>query len=372
MIYLDNAATTRMYDEVIDAEKDIEKNYFANPAAIHSFGMESENLLKETRKKIAKYLGCDKDEIFFTKGATESNNIAIKSFESKDNEAITSNLEHASIYNTYRNSNYSKVHYIKNDDNGIFDLDDLISKINDRTKIVSLIEVNNEIATINDIKSIAKKIKDINKDIIVHVDGTQAFGKIRRNVKDSLIDIYTFSSHKIHGPKGCGGMYINNDILKFIKPVLEGGNQEKVSSGTVNVPAIYAMGIALNLILEKSDYEKIGEIKNYFIDRLEEIDGIKIIAKDANTSNYILNCCFSNIKAEVLLHFLEQEEIYVSSGSACSHGKSSRILDNINVSDKFKDGSIRFSFNEFITKSDIDKTMDVLKESIKTIREVYR
>ncbi|MDO4593877.1 MAG: cysteine desulfurase family protein [Tissierellia bacterium] len=371
MIYLDNAATTRMYDEVIDIESEMQKKYFANPASIHSFAMECENLIKDTKEFIAKYINAKPDEIFFTKGATESNNIAINSFSSDKKEAITSKLEHASVYESFKNSNYKDIFYVKNDKNGVFDLKDLENLITENTSLISLIHVNNEIATINDIEEIGRVIKTKNPNTIFHVDATQSFGKIKIDVKKAKIDIMSFSAHKIHGPKGLGAIFIKKDIINKLRPVLYGGRQEIVSSGTQNAPSIVAFKKALEIIDKRSNYEKIGEIKKYFIDRLNEIEDKKIISNINMSSNYILNCAFKNIKSEVLVHFLEDEKIYVTSGSACSHGKKSRILENINIGDEYIDGSIRFSFDESITKKDIDKTIDVLKYAIKFIREVY-
>lgn len=371
MIYLDNAATTKMYEEVIEAEKYVELNYFANASALHSFGMDAENLINKTRKIIAKEINANDNEIFFTKGATESNNIVISSFASKDNEAITSSLEHSSVLDTFNNNEYKKVIFLKNDDKGYIDLEDLKSSLNENTRIVSIIYVQNEIGTIQEIQKISNIIKSYNKNIFFHIDATQALGKIECNVKKLGVDSLSFSAHKIHGPKGIGGIYINKKFLSKLDPILYGGRQERVSSGTYNTPAIYAMGKALELIKNKNSSNHVKQLNLYLRQLLtNQVEDILIVSPLQEVSYYILNVCFANIKSEVLLHMLEDEEIYVSSGSACSRGIDNRILENLKVSSRFLDGSIRFSFSEDINKEDLDKTVKVLKNSIDIIRKV--
>jgi cysteine desulfurase len=371
MIYLDNAATTRMYDEVIDAEKEVEKNFFANPTALHSFGMQAENLIKESKDIIAREINSSASEIFFTKGATESNNIIISSFNSDKNEAITSSIEHPSVYDAFVNSDYKKVTFLKNDRQGFIDLEHLKNSLTKDTKLVSIIYVNNEIGTIQNIREISKIVKQYNPNIFLHIDATQALGKEVCDVKKLKVDAMSFSGHKIHGPKGIGGLYINKNMLGQIKPLLYGGRQEIVSSGTLNTPAIYGMGKALEIMISKKEGEYIKELNIYLRNLiLDKIDDIYVISPLENVSYYILDVCFANIKAEVLLHMLEEEEIYVSSGSACSRGEDNRVLTNLGVDKRFIDGAIRFSFSSDITKADLDKTVEVLKNSIEIIRKV--
>lgn len=372
MIYLDNAATTRMYDEVIDYEKEFEKKYFANPAALHSFGSKVEEKVDDARSKLAKYIGASESEIYFTKGATESNNIVIKSFESEKNIAITSKIEHSSVIDTFHNSNFKKVKFIENDKFGFLKLDNLESLIDDDTKLVSIIYVQNELGSIQDIKKVAKIIKKKNKDVFLHIDATQALGKIDIDVKNLGIDAMSFSSHKIHGPKGIGGLYINKEKKSKIRPYLFGGRQEKISSGTLNAPAVCSFAKALELSKDKENYSYIKDLNIYLRNKiLDRISGVHVNSALENTSPYILNISFSKIKSEVLLHMLETDEIYVSSGSACSKGKDNRILEAIGLGDEFIDGSLRFSFSHDITKKDLDKLLDGLSEHIEEIRMVF-
>lgn len=372
MIYLDNAATTRMYDEVIDIEKDFEKNFFANPSALHSFGMNVENKVRDARKIIASYINANENEIYFTKGATESNNIIINSFANEKNTAITTKIEHSSVIDAFENSFYKKLKLISNDDKGFIDLESLENLIDEDTKLVSIIYVQNEIGSIQDIRKISDIIKSKNKDILFHIDATQALGKISCDVKKLGVDAMSFSSHKVHGPKGIGGLYIKNSFKNKIKPLLFGGRQEIFSSGTTNAPAIYSFAKALELSNKKEDYSYIKDLNTYFREKIiDRFSGYHINSPCENSSPYILNIAFEKIKSEVLLHMLEDDEIYVASGSACSKGNNNRILSALNLDKKYMDGAIRFSFSHDISKKDLDFVLDKLYEYVEEIRKVF-
>lgn len=368
MIYLDNAATTKMSDKALEAYVDVCKNFFANPSALHSYGMEAENLIKDTKKYIAGLISANESEIFFTKSATESNNIAIKSF---DGDAITSKIEHPSVHESFKHSHFENVIYVENDRYGFIDEDDLKKKLSDKINFISFIYVNNETGTIQDMKKLSQIIKDFKKDIVIHVDATQALGKITCDVNELGVDMMSFSAHKFHGPKQLGGLYIKRNIQAKIKPLLDGGYQEIISSGTNNPPAIHAAGIALKEQIESKEYDYIKSLNSYLRDLIaKNIEDVYIISPEESFSPYILDVAFSNIKAEVLLHMLEEEEIYVSSGSACSKGDESRILKALGVDKKYIDGAIRFSFSKDISKEDLDFTVEILKRSIEMIRMV--
>lgn len=370
MIYLDNAATTKMYKEAIEAEIEVAENFYANSSSIHSFGMESENLIKETKNIFAKVINAKENEIYFTKGASESNNIVISSFASLENMAITTSIEHSSVFDAFNNYKYKKVIYLKNDKYGFVDLEDLKNKLNDNIKLVSIIYVNNEIGTIQDIEKISKIIKDYDENICLHIDATQALGKIDCNVKKLSCDTMSFSAHKFHGPKGLGGLYISNKFIGKIKPIIYGGRQQVISSGTDNHQAIYAAGVALKKQIEDKEYAYIKKLNSYLREKINShISDSYIISPENDSSPYILDVAFKNIKAEVLVHYLEDSEIYVSSGSACSKGEDNRILKAIGLDKAYIDGAIRFSFSSYISFEDLDKTADVLKSGIEMIRE---
>lgn len=369
MIYLDNAATTQISKKSQEARDFAENTYFSNSSSLHSFGMKSEELIDESKKIIGKVINANPNEIYFTKGATEANNIVISSFSGDNSKAITTSIEHSSVFDSFNSYPYKEVIYLKTDRHGFIDLEELKEKIDDDVKLVSIIYVNNEIGTIQDITSISKVLKD--KNIILHIDATQALGKIDCDVKKLGVDLMSFSAHKFHGPKGVGGLYVKKNILPKLKPVLFGGRQQVISSGTDNHPAIYAMGVALNEHMENFDRESVKNLNLYMRNEiLNNIEGIEINSPDDNFAPHILSVAFKNIKSEVLLHMLEQKEIYVSSGSACSKGNNNRILEALGVDDAYKDGVIRFSFTDTTSKEDIDKTIKVLKNSISEIRKV--
>ena len=211
------------------------------------------------------------------------------------------------------------------------------------------------------------------RDIVIHIDATQALGKIDSDVKRLGVDLMTFSAHKFHGPKGVGALYVKSNLIDKMRPVTLGGRQQLVASGTDNHPAIYAMGLALEETLRRNKTSYLMELNLHMRSLIEDnIDNILILSPKENSAPHILTVCFENIKSEVLLHMLEQEKIYVSSGSACSKGNNNRILDALGVEDKYKDGMIRFSFSEEISKDDIDFTVEVLKKSVETIRMVMQ
>ena len=263
MIYLDNAATTKMYREVIEKEMDVLENYYANSSAIHSFGMESENLIKKAKDIFAREINCKESEIYFTKGATESNNIVVNSFSTSENKAITTSIEHPSIYDAFTNSNYKDVIFLKNDNEGFVGLNHLRESLDEDVRLVSIIYVNNETGVIQNIREISKIVKDFNKNICLHIDATQALGKISCDVDKLGVDVMSFSGHKFHGPKGVGGLYIRSEFLPKIKPVLYGGRQQIISSGTDNHPAIYAAALALEMQLDEKEYEYISKSNIY-------------------------------------------------------------------------------------------------------------
>ncbi|MDO5047384.1 MAG: cysteine desulfurase family protein [Anaerococcus sp.] len=372
MIYLDNAATTKMSKKAIEAEVEVLENFYANASAIHSYGMESENLIKKARSYIGKVINAKASDIYFTKGATESNNIVIASMAADDSSALTSRLEHSSVYDAFNNYHYKKVVFLKNDENGAIDLEDLKAKLSKDIRLISLIYVNNETGSIIDIKAISKIVKAYDPNILIHIDATQALGKISCDVIDLGVDLMSFSAHKFHGPKGLGGLFVSKKALGKIKPILFGGRQEIISSGTQNHPAIVASARALEEVIEEDKYDYIASLNKYLREGISKnINDYKIISPNEAYSPYILSVAFKNIKSEVLVHILEDEQIYVSSGSACSKGTNNRVLEALGVEEEYIDGVIRFSFSADISKKDLDKTIKVLKEGIKMIREVF-
>ncbi|QQK07437.1 cysteine desulfurase family protein [Miniphocaeibacter halophilus] len=375
MIYLDNAATTKVDDSAIEKMIDVMKNNFGNPSALYDFGHKAEKILNNARKFLADSLGVKEKEVYFTSSGTESNNIAILGNYSgnKNDEYITSEIEHSSVFNPYHEISERKVIILKVNSNGFINLDDLENAVNENTKLVSIMHVNNELGTIQDLEKIGEIIKRKNKNTIFHVDGIQGFGKIPIDINKCKIDLYTISGHKIHGPKGIGAIYIRENVK--VKPILFGGGQERnISPGTENMPGIVALGEMSKIAYEniENNFKKVYNIKKYLMEKLLNIEDTIINSTLENSSPYILSVSFKDIRAEVLLHYLEMEEIYISTGSACGKNKKSRVIEAINLPKGYEDGTIRISFSKYTTIEEIDVFYNSLVKYIKEIRSVIR
>ena len=378
VIYLDNAATTRMYDEVIEYIDIVNRNTYGNPSSFHRIGIEAERILKEARNIIGHSLSCDKGTVYFTSGGTESNNLAIKGFveanKRNGNHLITTKIEHPSVLELYKyySVNGYDVDYIDVNEYGYLKLDELRRKINNNTILISIIHVNNEIGTIQSIKEISSLKNSINKDVVIHVDAVQAFGKIQTLPEKDGIDLMSISSHKIHGPKGVGALYVNKNIK--IKPIILGGGQEfKLRSGTENTAGIAGFSRAVEIAASgmKSNFLKIDSLKNLFLENLRASisdEKYRVVSPSGGTP-YILNISFTNIKAEVLLHHLDEKGICVSTTSACSSRSKDRshVLKAIGLKDYEIEGAIRISFSSFNTEEEILKAVEEIKKILPKI-----
>lgn len=380
MIYLDNCATTRIRKEVLEELYESFNDSFANPSSLHRLGLKTEKKIKESREIIADYLKVDSKEIFFTSGGTESNNLAIQSIIKnslrKGNHIITTKIEHPSVLNIMKDFEEKglNITYLEVDNDGRIDTEQLENCISQDTILISIIHVNNEIGTIQDIKRINEIIEERNPNTLLHLDGVQSFGKIDFDLRQLGVDTYSFSGHKVHGPKGIGGLYVRERLK--LNPIIFGGNQESgLRSGTENVQGIIGLGAAVRILSSNSEKESkhIADLKSYISKRLlEEIDYIKINTPLYDSSPYILNVSFLYTKGEVLLHYLEEKDIYVSTGSACSskgHDKS-HVLLAIGLGNQEMEGSIRICFSYENTMGDIDCVVDCIKESVKDIRKI--
>lgn len=381
MIYLDNCSTTKPREEVIKKISESMVEDFGNPSSLHRLGMKAEKKIKEAREYIARYLNVNTSEIYFTSGGTESNNIAIQSAVNKQqkrgNHIITLKIEHPSVLNImkfYERQGF-EVTYLNVDKNGSIYLEELEESIKDNTILVSIMHVNNEIGIIQPISEIGKIIKKTNPNTLFHVDGVQGFGKVDILLKSSFIDSYSFSGHKIHGPKGIGGLYINRE--NTYSPITFGGNQEKgLRSGTENLTGIIGFGEAVRIMTEKfkDESDHVYKLKVYLMDRIKQsIEDIKFNTFiDERFSPYILNISFNNIRGEVLLHYLEDKDIYISTSSACSSKGSdkSHVLKSICLNNDEIEGAIRFCFSYENTIEDMEYTVQILKKSIAEIRQI--
>lgn len=381
-VYFDNSATTRAFDEVRDIVAKTMTIDYGNTSSRHMKGVEAENYIKTAREEIAKTLKVKDKEILFTSGGTESNNLALigtaLANKRAGNHIITSCVEHASIYNTtaFLEELGFRVTYLPVDHNGHVSLDALREAICDDTILVSIMYVNNEIGAVEPIEEIAKIIKEKKPSVYFHVDAIQAYGKYVIRPKKQGIDLLSVSSHKIHGPKGVGFLYIRNGVK--IKPLIYGGGQQAgMRSGTENVPGVAGFGAAAKEMYtdHAAKVAKLIELKDYMTDRLGEIEGTVINSKKGEASApQIVSVSFAGVRSEVLLHALEDKGIYVSSGSACSsnHPGISGTLKGIGVAQKLLDSTIRMSFGMFNTKEEIDYTIDTLKELVPVLRRYQR
>ncbi len=374
-VYLDNSATTKPSKEVIKAMMNMYEEDFGNPSSLHKMGLEAEKKVREVRKIIGKSLGFNEKEIYFTSGGTESDNLAllgIKSKKKNQSHIITTKVEHPAILETCKRleSQGYKIDYLSVDKDCNINLEELKSLLTEDTLLVSIMSVNNEVGTILDILGASEIIKN-NSNAYFHTDAVQALGKIK--IDDFPFDLISISGHKIHSSKGIGAIGIKKSIN--IKPIILGGGQEKnIRSGTENVPGIIGLGKAVSSINENlyDDIEYVGKLKTYLKRGLiENVDDI-VINTPENSSNFILNVSFLNVRGEVLLHILEQDGIMISTGSACSSGKKggSHVLKAMGKSQKEIEGAIRFSLSKYNTFEEIDYTISKVKEGVAKIRKL--
>ncbi|MBD5136311.1 MAG: cysteine desulfurase [Lachnospiraceae bacterium] len=379
--YLDNSATTKVYDSVKDIMIKVMTEDYGNPSSLHMRGLEAEKYIKQAREDIASILKCQEKEIFFTSGGTESNNMAVigaaMANRRKGNHIITTAIEHPSVLAPleFLENQGFKVTRIGVDENGVISADEVKEAICDDTILISIMYINNEIGSIQPIDDVADIIAAKNPDIIFHVDAIQAFGKLKIYPKRQHIDLLSVSGHKIHGPKGVGFLYVKDKIK--VSPVIYGGGQQKgMRSGTENVPGIAGLSVACvesyrNL---NEKIQKITNLKDYFTDSISKLDGIRINSRKGNDgAPHIVSVSFEGVKSEVLLHALEDKGIYVSAGSACSSNKAatSNTLKGIGLPEKYLDSTLRFSFSEYTTKEELDYTIKQIEGMLDMLR-IYK
>lgn len=383
--YLDNAATTKTFTEVNEVMLKVMCEDFGNPSSMHGKGLSAEHYIKEAKETIAKTLKVKPDNIVFTSGGSESNNMALiggaLANKRAGNHIITTVFEHASVYEpllSLKDFDF-RVSFAPVDSMGHIVLDKLLEEICDDTIMVSIMYCNNEIGAVQNIAEISKAVKAVKKDILIHVDAIQGYGKYKINPTKEGIDLLSVSGHKLHGPKGSGFLYIGDKVK--IKPLIYGGGQQKGRrSGTENVPAIAGLSKAADIYYTnyESNREKMYSVKKYMIDRLSELEGVycNAVLKDAveETAPHILSVSFDGVRSEVLLHALENKGIYVSAGSACSsnHPAISGTLKAIGVKKELLDSTLRFSFSINTSKEEIDYCIEVLKEELVKLRRFVR
>ena len=370
MIYLDYSATTPVEKQVLDSFNKVSLEYIGNANSLHKLGRESYHLMEASVKQIADLLKVNKDEVIFTSGASESNNLAIVGsvlkYKNRGKHILTTKLEHSSVLDTLKflEKNGFEIEYINILDNGKIDINDLKNKIRDDTVLVSINQVNSEIGIIQDVNIIGKFLKKYPK-IIFHVDGTQAIGKI--NVNLDSIDLYSFSGHKIYGLKGIGCLIKKKNIE--LEPIIHGGKSQTIyRSGTPVLPLYVSLAKALKLSLNDLDnkYDYVLKLNNKLKNNLETIKEIHINS-NSNSIPHILNFSIKGIKPETLINSLSEEDIYISTKTACSNSDISDSVLELTKDENLAKSSVRVSISHLTTEEEIDKFFNVLKNKIEEL-----
>lgn len=371
--YLDNSATTRPCEESVKALNRCLSDNWGNPSSLYLLGINAEEEIYECRITVSKKLGCRSDEIYFTSGGTEANNIALKGAAlariKRGRRIVTTAFEHPSVSETLLDlsANGFEIVYLKPDRNGHISREEMDSAITSDTVLVSIMLVNNEIGSIQDIAYASEVIKRVGAPALLHTDAVQAFGKL--DIKPSAlgVDLLSASGHKIHAPKGVGFLYIKKGV--HITPTVFGGGQQNgIRPGTESVPLIAALSAAIKALPDtKKALPEMAELKEYAKSKLSALGICDINSPDDGLS-YLLNISVVGYRSETLLHFLEAKNVFVSSGSACAKGAHSPTLSAMGLSSERIDSALRISFSRYTVKEDIDRLCDALSEAVTKLK----
>lgn len=373
-VYLDNAATTKPCAEAVEAAVSAMTENYGNPSSLHRAGLNAQLVVDGARKAVADSIGADKDCIYFTSGATESNNLALRgasaAYGRKNRKIVISAVEHASVEETaadLEKKGFEIVRVSPRED-GRFYAADFVNACGEDTCLISMMYVNNETGCILPVKETFSAVKRRYPHIITHTDCVQAYMKLPVKASALCADLISLSGHKIHGGKGVGALYIKKGVR--VLPVITGGKQEKgIRSGTESVPMIAAFGAAVKKLVPTitERYEKVGGLKKYLLDKLSGIEGV-VVNSPEEGSPYVVNISAVGKRSEIMLHFLESREIYVSSGSACSKGQQSGVLGQFGIRDKRADSALRISMTAETTEAELDVFCEALHEGMEKIR----
>ena len=381
-VYLDNSATTRCFDEVAALMTRIMCEDYGNPSSLHRKGVEAEKYIRYAKEVIAKNLKVNENEIFFTSGGTESDNLALRGCAYANcrsgRHLITTQIEHPAILQTMKHLEEEgfRVTYLPVDSKGCIRLEDLERAITGETILVSIMHTNNEVGSLQPIEEAGALIKRMNPRILFHVDAVQGYGKFRIHPKKMKIDLLSVSGHKIHGPKGIGFLYVDEKVK--IKPILFGGGQQGgTRSGTENVPGAAGLAKAVEMIYQNLDEEvgRLYELKQTFVEGVKKIDDVIVNGHpDETGAPHVVSVSIRGVRSEVLLHALEDKGIYVSAGSACSAHKPqpSATLQAMGVDRELLGSTIRFSFSVFTTMEEVDYTLQAMYDIIPMLRKYTR
>ena len=376
--YLDNSATTQTDNDVIELMTKIMSEDYGNPASLHSKGFDAEKHIRKAREIFAGILKCRESELIFTSGGTESDNLAMIGTyfpnRRRGNHIITTKIEHPAVLKTaeYLASIGGRIDYLDVNNAGHIDLEQLSELLDDKTLLVSVMHVNNEIGAQQPVAKIGKLIHDKQPDCLFHVDDVQGFGKLSLIPKENHIDLLSVSSHKIHGPKGAGLLY-KSERTKLSPMIHGGGHQKGYRSGTENVPGVAGFALAASKCFEglTEAYTSMSRLKEMLLEGISDIQDIRINGGDVP---YIISMSVKDVRAEVLLHALEEKGIYVSTGSACSSNRvrTSDTLKAIGVEPWQLDSTIRISLSPHTVEEEISYAVEGLREAIPRLRRFVR
>lgn len=369
-VYLDNAATTKPSQAVIDAVTHCMQEVYGNPSSLHRMGLDAQLLMDDARKTIASAIGCDAGCILFTSGATESSNLALRGaaavYGKRRPYIVTSAVEHASVAATMDalEAQGFQITRIRPAEDGQFHAEDFINAVTDQTCLVSCMLAENETGRILPVQKIFRVLKKRFPDVITHCDAVQAFMKLPVKVNDLHADLISMSAHKIHGPKGVGALYIRKGVR--LQSLLTGGKQERsIRPGTEAMPLIAGFGAAVQemqpTIAKRFSYAEM--LRDFFLQEIAEIPEIHVNSTLQGTP-YIISIAVEGIRSEIMLHYLESKQIYVSSGSACSKGAKSGVLTQYRIPDDLADSTLRISFSEETTQQDILTLLDGIRQGM--------
>ena len=373
-VYLDNAATTKPCAEAVEAAVAAMTDNYGNPSSLHRVGLNAQLIMDSARKTIADSIGADSGCIYFTSGATESNNLALRgasaAYGRKRKKIVISAVEHASVDETaadLENKGFEVVRVSPREDGRYYSAD-FLNACDDDTCLISMMYVNNETGYIMPVKETFTAVKRKYPDIITHTDCVQAYMKLPVKASTLCADLISLSGHKIHGAKGVGAIYIKKGVR--VLPVVTGGKQEKgIRSGTESVPLIAAFGAAAKKLVPTiaERYEKVSGLKAYLLEKLGDIEGVAVNSPE-DGSPYVVNISAGGKRSEIMLHYLESKEVYVSSGSACSKGQQSGVLGQFGIRDKRADSALRISMTAETTEAELDMFCEALREGMENVR----
>lgn len=377
MIYLDNSATTKPDPSVLNSFMQVTETYFANPSSIHHLGLEAEQLLGKAREQVAELLEVDTQEVIFTSGGTEGNNLAIKGIalehQKRGKHIITTQIEHPSVYDACLGLKKLgfEITYLPVNSNGIISVDDLNKAIREDTILITIMHVNNELGSIQPIQEIGEVAK-LHPKLFFHVDDVQGFGKVPLKLSESGIDLCTLSGHKIHGLNGTGVLYVNKHTRLF--PLFHGGNQENsIRSGTENLAGAVAVSRAIRLIKEKesTELDHLKEMQSHLQERFSQMKGV-IVNTPEHAAPHIINVSVPGLKPEVIIHILAEQRIYISTKSACSSKQTAKslVLTACGFKQDRINSALRISMTYDNNIKEINVFLNAFEKAIKQLRIV--